>query len=363
MRLQLVDPREHADRAGHLQPPALGDQRQRWWSCSRCRSRSASSPTSCRCRSAPARSPSRGSPTSRSGSSSSAARLSTSASSTPRPRPASTRCRRSSDTPFIDNNGPDVWITAVGLSALGFTLQAINLIVTISQDARARPRLAPPAPLHLLGRRLELGAGRRRPGDARRADDAGDRPPLRRRLLRPGRGRRTDLLPAPELDLLHRLLSADRAPGGRRDLRDPPHLLAQAAAPRAAPSTASMAAIAVLGLLAWMQNMFTASIPIGWLYVAMAAALLLLVPFGRPLRQLARDAGLRVDRAAGADAVRARRDLDAFVRPRRRARPRRDPRQLAAGRHRRRDRRDRLRASSAGPSWAGSPRSTTGSRR
>ena len=33
-------------------------------------------------------------------------------------------------------------------------------------------------------------------------------------------------------------------------------------------------------MLAWMQNMFTASIPIGWLYMAMAAAVLLLVPFG-----------------------------------------------------------------------------------
>ena len=41
-----------------------------------------------------------------------------------------------------------------------------------------------------------------------------------------------------------------------------------------------MAAIGVLGLLAWMQNMFTASIPAGWLYFAMAAAVLLLVPVG-----------------------------------------------------------------------------------
>jgi heme/copper-type cytochrome/quinol oxidase subunit 1 len=42
----------------------------------------------------------------------------------------------------------------------------------------------------------------------------------------------------------------------------------------------SMVAIAAFGMLAWMQNMFTASIPIGWLYMAMAAALLLLVPLG-----------------------------------------------------------------------------------
>ncbi len=42
----------------------------------------------------------------------------------------------------------------------------------------------------------------------------------------------------------------------------------------------SMAAIGGLGMLAWMQNMFTASIPVGWLYFAMAAAVLLLVPIG-----------------------------------------------------------------------------------
>jgi len=35
-----------------------------------------------------------------------------------------------------------------------------------------------------------------------------------------------------------------------------------------------------LGLLAWMQNMMTASIPIGWLYGAMLMALLLVIPIG-----------------------------------------------------------------------------------
>ena len=36
----------------------------------------------------------------------------------------------------------------------------------------------------------------------------------------------------------------------------------------------------MLAAPAWMQNMFTASIPIGWLYAAMLMALLLLVPVG-----------------------------------------------------------------------------------
>jgi cytochrome c oxidase subunit 1 len=42
----------------------------------------------------------------------------------------------------------------------------------------------------------------------------------------------------------------------------------------------SMAAIAVLGTLAWMQNMMTAPIGIGWMYFAMLMSLALIVPFG-----------------------------------------------------------------------------------
>jgi cytochrome c oxidase subunit I len=42
----------------------------------------------------------------------------------------------------------------------------------------------------------------------------------------------------------------------------------------------SLAAIMPLGLLAWMQNMYSASIPIGFLYVAMLMALLLTIPIG-----------------------------------------------------------------------------------
>jgi heme/copper-type cytochrome/quinol oxidase subunit 1 len=42
----------------------------------------------------------------------------------------------------------------------------------------------------------------------------------------------------------------------------------------------SMVAIAVLGTLAWMQNMMTAPIGIGWMYFAMLMSLALIVPFG-----------------------------------------------------------------------------------
>ena len=42
----------------------------------------------------------------------------------------------------------------------------------------------------------------------------------------------------------------------------------------------SLIAIAVIGTLAWMQNMLTAPIGIGWMYYAMAMSLALIVPFG-----------------------------------------------------------------------------------
>ncbi len=48
----------------------------------------------------------------------------------------------------------------------------------------------------------------------------------------------------------------------------------------------SLVAIAVLGTLAWMQNMLTAPIGIGWMYFAMTMSLALVVPFGLVLFNL-----------------------------------------------------------------------------
>lgn len=48
----------------------------------------------------------------------------------------------------------------------------------------------------------------------------------------------------------------------------------------------SLVAIAVLGTLAWMQNMLTAPIGIGWMYYAMLMSLVLIVPFGLVLYNL-----------------------------------------------------------------------------
>jgi cytochrome c oxidase subunit 1 len=48
-------------------------------------------------------------------------------------------------------------------------------------------------------------------------------------------------------------------------------------------ATLSIAAIAVLGVLAWIENMYTAPIPKGWDYFAMLMAVALLVPLGLTL--------------------------------------------------------------------------------
>ena len=184
-----------------------------------------------------------------------------------------------SDAPFIDNNGPNVWLTAVGLSALGFTLQSINLIVTISRmraPGLAWRRLPPftfaatvsswvmvvagPA---MLAAMVMLLIDRQFDGVFFDPGESGA-PTYYQHLtwlfftgcyllfVLPAAGAISEILPA----------------FSRKPL------------PSRGAVAASMIAIAVLGMLAWMQNMFTASIPVGFLYAAMAAALLLLVPFG-----------------------------------------------------------------------------------
>jgi heme/copper-type cytochrome/quinol oxidase subunit 1 len=184
-----------------------------------------------------------------------------------------------SDTVFISNNGPDVWITAVGLTVLGLVLQAINLAVTISKlraPGLAWRRLpafsfsgavsswvmtfagsAMLAALVMLEIDRHFGGVFFDPGE-------GGAPLLYQHLswifftgcylifLLPAIGAISEILPV---------------------FSGKP-LLSRGAL------MISMAAIMPLGLLAWMQNMMTASIPIGWLYMAMAAALLLVIPIG-----------------------------------------------------------------------------------
>ena len=184
-----------------------------------------------------------------------------------------------SETVFIANNGVDVWATAVGLSALGFTLQAINLIVTTSRmraPGLAWRRLPPfsyaaavsswvlviAGPAMLAGLTM-LEIDRHFDGVFFSPGEGGA-PTYYQHLswifftgcyllmVIPAAGAISEILP-----------TFSRKP-----------LLSRGAV------AGSMAAIAGLGMLAWMQNMFTASIPVGWLYGAMAVALALLVPIG-----------------------------------------------------------------------------------
>ena len=184
-----------------------------------------------------------------------------------------------SDLTFTSNNGPDVWITAVGLSALAFTLQSINLVATISKmraPGLAWRRLpmfsfaasvsswvmvvAGPAMIAALTMLLidrQFGGVFFDPGES-------GAPTYYQHLswlfftgcylffIIPAAGAISEILP-----------TFARKP-----------LLSRGAV------AASLIAIAVLGLAAWIQNMFTASIPVGFLYGAMAAALLLIVPLG-----------------------------------------------------------------------------------
>jgi heme/copper-type cytochrome/quinol oxidase subunit 1 len=184
-----------------------------------------------------------------------------------------------SDTIFTSNNGPDVWIAGVGLTLLGLVLQSINLAVTISKlraPGLAWRRLpvftfsgavsswvmivagsAMVAALVMLEIDRHFSGVFFDPGE-------GGAPILYQHLswifftgcylifLLPAIGAISEILPV---------------------FSGKP-LLSRGAL------MASMAALMPLGLLAWMQNMMTASIPIGFLYFAMAMALLLVIPLG-----------------------------------------------------------------------------------
>jgi cytochrome c oxidase subunit 1 len=184
-----------------------------------------------------------------------------------------------SDTVFISNNGVDVWITAVGLTVLGLVLLSINLAVTVAKlraPGLAWRRLptfsfsaavsswtmiiagsAMVAALVMLEIDRHFNGVFFDPGE-------GGAPLYYQHLswifftgcwlvfLLPAIGTISEILP----------VFSGKPLLSRRALMT------------------SVAAIMPLGLLAWMQNMMTASIPIGWLYAAMLMSLLLVIPIG-----------------------------------------------------------------------------------
>ena len=184
-----------------------------------------------------------------------------------------------SDTAFISNNGVDVWITAVGLATLGFALQAINLAVTLKRmraPGMAWRRVPPfsfaagvsswvlivAAPAMLAALTM-LEIDRHFDGVFFDPGESGA-PTYYQHLSWLFFTAVYVLMVVPAAGAISEIVATFA--------RKP--LLSRGAV------NGSLAAIGALGLLAWMQNMFTASIPIGWLYFAQGAALLLLIPVG-----------------------------------------------------------------------------------
>ncbi len=184
-----------------------------------------------------------------------------------------------SEVAFLANNGVDDWLAGTGMATLGFVLLSINLVTTMRNLRAPGNGLEANGGVLLGGGDRLLADGGDRPDDAGRDHDADDRPQLRRRLLQRRQRRGAAALAAPELDLLqrHYMLILIAALGAIAEIV--PALSRRPLFSRNA-VISSLVAIGVLGTLAWMQNMLTAPIGVGWMYFAMLMSLALIVPFG-----------------------------------------------------------------------------------
>ncbi|MGN6276561.1 MAG: cytochrome c oxidase subunit I [Solirubrobacterales bacterium] len=184
-----------------------------------------------------------------------------------------------SDVAFLSNNGVDAWATATGLATLGFVFLAINLVATLrtmrapGMAWRRVPVFAWSATVGswllvvigpvLLAALTMLMIDRHYDGIFF-VDGSGGAPLLWQHLswiFYTG----TYML---VLIFAFGVIAEVFATFSRKPLFNRPVTMA------------SLAAIAVIGTLAWMQNMLTAPIGIGWMYFAMVMSLALLVPFG-----------------------------------------------------------------------------------
>ncbi len=184
-----------------------------------------------------------------------------------------------SEVAFLSNNGVDAWATATGLATLGFVLLAINLIATL-KTMRAPGMAWRRMPLFawatavgswlmvvvgpvLLAALTMLMIDRNYDGIFF-ADGSGGAPLLWQHLswiFYTG----TYML---VLIFAFGAIAEIAATFSRKPLFNRNVVMA------------CLAAIAVIGTLAWMQNMLTAPIGIGWMYYAMLMSLALIVPFG-----------------------------------------------------------------------------------
>ncbi|TMK55628.1 MAG: hypothetical protein E6G51_12345 [Actinobacteria bacterium] len=190
-----------------------------------------------------------------------------------------------SEVAFLSNNGVDAWATATGLATLGFVLLSINLLATLrvmrapGMAWRRVPVFAWAATVSswlmivvgsvLLAALTMLMIDRNYDGIFF-ADGSGGAPLLWQHLSWIFYTGAYMLILIFAFGAIAEIASTfARKPLFNRNV-----------------VMGSLAAIAVIGTLAWMQNMLTAPIGVGWMYFAMLMSLALIVPFGLVLFNL-----------------------------------------------------------------------------
>jgi cytochrome c oxidase subunit 1 len=184
-----------------------------------------------------------------------------------------------SELAFLPNNGVDAWAAANGLATLGFVLIAINLVATLRR-MRAPGMAWRRAPIFTwsaaIGSWLLLVIGPvmlaaitmllidRNFDGIFFADGSGGAPLLWEHLSWIFYTGTYMLILITALGAIAEIVPVfSRKPLFNRGA-----------------VIGSLVAIAVIGTLAWMQNMMTSPIGIGWMYFAMIMSLALIVPFG-----------------------------------------------------------------------------------
>jgi cytochrome c oxidase subunit I len=184
-----------------------------------------------------------------------------------------------SEVAFLSNNGVDAWATATGLATLGFVLLSINLIATLKTmraPGMAWRRVPVFAWATAVGSWLMIVVGSvllaaltmlmidRNYDGIFFADGSGGAPLLWQHLSWIFYTGAYMLI----LIFAFGTIAEIAATFSRKPLFNRNVVMA------------CLTAIAVIGTLAWMQNMLTAPIGIGWMYFAMLMSLALIVPFG-----------------------------------------------------------------------------------
>jgi cytochrome c oxidase subunit 1 len=183
------------------------------------------------------------------------------------------------ETAFLSNNGVDAWATSVGLATLGFVLISIDLLTTL-RNMRAPGMAWRRVPIFAwgatVGSWLMLFIGPvllaaltmlmidRNYDGIFFADGSGGAPLLWQHL---------SWIFFSGAYMLILILAFGAIAEIVTSFSGKPLFNRSAV-------MVSLAAIAVIGTLAWMQNMLTAPIGLGWMYFAMLMSLALIVPVG-----------------------------------------------------------------------------------